>query len=114
MKTIDGNKLIAKFDGLTFKITKGFPEGVWIDEKNEDYILEDELGYDEDLNKLHRVFCKITKICQDQPKENWTKEEAIAKSLYTMHFNNTIESMWKSVVIFCKWYNNQQTNANTN
>ena len=127
-KINEGNALIAKFLGwklITPEMRKrpetwtmGYWEREEIETWEEDGVqysepmmgtlcAEHKLKYHKSWDWLMPVFHKITKQIYDVPPVT-SKEGMYATKLYTMHLNNSIESVWLSVLDYIIWYNSQQ------
>lgn len=119
-KIYQGNVLIAKFMGwelITPEMRKQpdtWKESYW--EQTYDYegstgrsvlCSERHLKYYYSWDHLMPVFHKITKQIYDQPPVT-SKEGMYATKLYTMHLNNSIESVWLAVLDYIIWYNEEQ------
>ena len=128
-KINEGNALIAKFLGwkLITPEMRRRPEtwtlGYWEREElemwEEDGVqhsepmmrtlcAEHKLKYHNSWDWLMPVFHKITKMIYNDSPSNITNEQLYAYKLYSMHLNNSIESVWLSVLDYIIWYNEQQ------
>jgi hypothetical protein len=88
---LEGNKLIALFDGYEIKDTKWWKNGLWTTEKY--------LEYNSSWDRLMPVIKKIRQLCTSD--EEWKRFEFIIGNLRYIDIIPT----FKSVVAFIEWYN---------
>lgn len=106
---LNGNKFILKFMGFKFcnddKIF--FPKGYYFIDTQDwrDIVTLKECNYEESFNSIMPVVYKCCSIISEHGYIGGNIEELNAKQIYTTHLNNSIESVWKCVIEFIKWYN---------
>jgi hypothetical protein len=128
--TIEGNKLIAVFDGMIIGKVRGWMSG----QNNELCYRKDETGeitqvvrfehlkYHTSWDWLMPVVEKIEKICRENggPLSNHSKEQEHLEnqldnplhwkswSYHNITLTTNIEDVWEQSVSFIQWYNTQK------
>ena len=99
---IEGNKLVAEFDGWV--IDNSFPDKDRTYIKNGGIELDTTFKYHTSWDWLMPVVQKICKLHRP------SKEYFLIEKLYQSCFDNTPIKTYKAVVEFIKWYNENKNN----
>ena len=106
MKTIEeGNKLIAEFMGRCGKVNKHL---YWVNIPSVKWVTVEQMQFHTSWDWLMPVVEKINEINILKISSNLGSLKMKVKgSLYGIGVDNTIEDVWKIVVLFIKTYNEE-------
>lgn len=118
---IEGNKLIAVFDGWCIENRDEFnrPSKLMYARKNASYtvILVDELKYHASWDWLMPVIRKIKDYLNNMPnrptKNHCCQGDLIEVDIQCHLWELNIEKTWQHAVEFIKWYNSVRDDTNT-